>query len=325
MFWIHGGGLVNGSIFNMPPYNGLDLAAYDVVVVSTNYRLGPFGFLYGDREDAPGNVGFYDQLLALKWVRENIHQFGGDRDRITIFGESAGSISVSSQILSPLSKGLYKRAIMESGAHLYNKDRDSLNKTEAVSEAKQMAKQLNCSETEDWLQCLRKVDAKDILKLEKSISTPVFGTEFLPVYTHKALDDHLLNYDIDLMSGLTRNEGPILVDLVLKQINLQTVDDFKKYVKVGDELYHGLDVQKVSDFYLNGVNTSSPAAIRRAYTDFFGDLMMNCPTYLFAKHLAQIVKNKHNVYFYEWTYQSQYFSKLMGCDEATMGICHGAD
>ena len=68
MFWIHGGGLVNGSIFIMPPYNGIDLAAYDVVVVSTNYRLGPFGFLYGDRKDAPGNVGFYDQLLALKWV-----------------------------------------------------------------------------------------------------------------------------------------------------------------------------------------------------------------------------------------------------------------
>ncbi|CAG2169405.1 unnamed protein product [Oppiella nova] len=196
MFWIHGGGLVNGSIFQMPPYNGIDLAAYNVVVVSTNYRLGPFGFLYGDREDAPGNVGFYDQLLAIKWVRENIRQFGGDRGRITIFGESAGSRSVSSQILSPLSKGLFKRAIMQSGAHLYNMDREPLNNIEALSEAKQMAKHVNCSETEDWLQCLRKVDAKDILKLEKSFSSLVFGIEFLPVYTHKALDDHLLNYEM---------------------------------------------------------------------------------------------------------------------------------
>ena len=67
MFWIHGGGLIGGSIF-MADYNGSVIATNDVVLVATNYRLGPFGFLYGDREDAPGNVGFYDQLLALKWV-----------------------------------------------------------------------------------------------------------------------------------------------------------------------------------------------------------------------------------------------------------------
>ncbi|CAG2178468.1 unnamed protein product, partial [Oppiella nova] len=94
MFWIHGGGLIGGSIF-MSDYNGSVLATNDVVLVATNYRLGPFGFLYGDREDAPGNVGFYDQLLALKWVRDNIHLFGGDKDQITIFGQSAGSWSVS--------------------------------------------------------------------------------------------------------------------------------------------------------------------------------------------------------------------------------------
>ncbi|CAG2117207.1 unnamed protein product, partial [Medioppia subpectinata] len=120
MFHIHGGGLASGSIFL-----GLDsnvLATRGVVYASAAYRLGQLGFLYGDREDAPGNVGFYDQLLALKWVRENAEQFGGDRDQITILGESAGSWSVSAHILSPLSKGLFKRAIMESGAHMYNKD-----------------------------------------------------------------------------------------------------------------------------------------------------------------------------------------------------------
>ncbi|CAG2122072.1 unnamed protein product, partial [Medioppia subpectinata] len=104
MFWIHGGALSVGSIFQTW-FNGSALATKDVVIVSANYRLGTFGFLYGEREYAPGNVGFYDQLLALKWVRENIHSFGGDRDQITIFGESAGSWSVSAHILSPLSKG----------------------------------------------------------------------------------------------------------------------------------------------------------------------------------------------------------------------------
>ena len=68
MFWIHGGGLLFGSIFD-PKYNGSVLATKDVVFVSTNYRLGPFGFLYGNDSTAPGNVAFYDQVMALKWVR----------------------------------------------------------------------------------------------------------------------------------------------------------------------------------------------------------------------------------------------------------------
>ncbi|CAG2177642.1 unnamed protein product, partial [Oppiella nova] len=86
MFFIHGGGLSIGSVFTE---SGSVLATNDVVIASTSYRLGQLGFLYGDREDAPGNVGFHDQLLALKWVRDNIHAFGGDRDQITIFGQSA--------------------------------------------------------------------------------------------------------------------------------------------------------------------------------------------------------------------------------------------
>ena len=69
MFWIYGGGLMVGSIFQLPQYDGSLLATHDVVLVSVNYRVGIFGFLYGGEESAPGNLGFYDQTLALKWVR----------------------------------------------------------------------------------------------------------------------------------------------------------------------------------------------------------------------------------------------------------------
>ncbi|CAG2122436.1 unnamed protein product, partial [Medioppia subpectinata] len=103
MFSIYGGALSMGSIFQ-DFYNSSVLATNYVVVVAVNYRVGPLGFLYGGDQTAPGNVGFYDQLLGLKWVRENIHKFGGDKDQITIFGVSAGSWSVSAHILSPLSK-----------------------------------------------------------------------------------------------------------------------------------------------------------------------------------------------------------------------------
>jgi carboxylesterase type B len=90
MYWIHGGGFETGTIFSFA-YDTRYLAILgDVVVVSVNYRLGPFGFLYGGTDDAPGNVGLYDQILGLKWVRDNIEQFGGDPESVTIFGESAG-------------------------------------------------------------------------------------------------------------------------------------------------------------------------------------------------------------------------------------------
>jgi carboxylesterase type B len=90
MYWIHGGGFETGTIFSFA-YDAKYIATLgDVIVVAVNYRLGPFGFLYGGTDDAPGNAGLYDQILGLKWIRDNIEQFGGDPESVTIFGESAG-------------------------------------------------------------------------------------------------------------------------------------------------------------------------------------------------------------------------------------------
>lgn len=84
--------------------------------VTTNYRLGAFGFLSLGSRDYSGNNGLKDQLFALQWVKRNIEKFGGDKDLVTLFGESAGSASVHCQVLSPKSEGLFKRAIMQSGS-----------------------------------------------------------------------------------------------------------------------------------------------------------------------------------------------------------------
>ena len=84
----------------------------NVVVVTINYRLGPLGFLSMGNEEVPGNSGFRDQSLAWKWVNQNIAKFGGNPDMVTIFGESAGALSVSLHLLSPLSEGLFQRQAM---------------------------------------------------------------------------------------------------------------------------------------------------------------------------------------------------------------------
>ena len=120
MVWIHGGALTRGS-GSLPVYDGTALARKGVVVVTVNYRLGPFGYLAHPALSAEsdqgtsGNYGVLDQVLALQWVHDNIATFGGDPDRVTIFGESAGSWSVNVLQASPLARGLFHRVIGQSG------------------------------------------------------------------------------------------------------------------------------------------------------------------------------------------------------------------
>jgi para-nitrobenzyl esterase len=121
MVWIHGGAYVFGS-GAVPWYDGTRFARHgDVVVVTINYRLGPLGFLhladrFGDAAEGSGNAGILDQVAALEWVRESISAFGGDTDNVTIFGESAGANSVGTLLGLPAARGLFHKAIAQSGA-----------------------------------------------------------------------------------------------------------------------------------------------------------------------------------------------------------------
>ncbi|HZC43796.1 MAG TPA: carboxylesterase family protein, partial [Acidobacteriaceae bacterium] len=123
MVWIHGGGFVSGGS-SEPRQDGEHLARKGVIIVSMNYRLGIFGFfalpslVAESAQHAAGNYGLMDQAAALNWVHRNIAAFGGDPTKVTIFGESAGSISVSAQMASPLSRDLFVGAIGESGGAL---------------------------------------------------------------------------------------------------------------------------------------------------------------------------------------------------------------
>ncbi|GJQ72648.1 hypothetical protein Trydic_g1310 [Trypoxylus dichotomus] len=117
MVWIHGGSFLRGN-GSYTLYAPDSLVQQGVIVVTLNYRLGIFGFLSTADSATPDNIGLRDQIFALKWVQNNIMNFGGDPDKVTIFGESAGSASVSYLVLSPLTNGLFRGAIMESGTAL---------------------------------------------------------------------------------------------------------------------------------------------------------------------------------------------------------------
>ncbi|CAH2084417.1 unnamed protein product [Euphydryas editha] len=144
MVFIHGGAFVVGNgddTSHGPQY----LIRKDVVIVTLNYRLEILGFLSLDTEDIPGNAGMKDQVAALRWVKKNIKHFGGDPDNVTIFGESAGAVSVSYHLVSPMTKGLFKRAITQSGTMTTWFSVPFRARTRALL----LARELGCNSTDD--------------------------------------------------------------------------------------------------------------------------------------------------------------------------------
>ena len=171
MVWIHGGALTRGSS-SLPVYDGAALARKGVVLVTINYRLGPFGYFAHPAlskespQGSSGNYGVLDQIAALEWVKRNIAAFGGDPDRVTIFGESAGSWSVCSLVATPLAKGLFHRAIGQSGGcfspmHYLKTQRGPMPAAEKTGEG--LATALGCGDAADPLAALRAKSTEEIL------------------------------------------------------------------------------------------------------------------------------------------------------------------
>ena len=199
------------------PTNFMDTQS--VVIVTMNYRLGALGFLSLGNEDVPGNAGLRDQTMALGWVKENIGRFGGDDEKITIFGESAGGSSVASHLLSPLSKSLVHRAILQSP---WTGGWYSLNDgSEAVNYAKELSQAIGCNSevTNEILSCLQGKTATEILTTPNNKSklvkpwTPVLDHDFTsnPYFKSKNIDHCLesghFKTDVEVMIGTTADEG----------------------------------------------------------------------------------------------------------------------
>ena len=206
LVWIHGGGLIQDGGRN---YDGTKLAADGTVVVTINYRLGALGFLahpaLASRPGGPaGNYGLMDQQAALRWVQRNIAQFGGDPHNVTIAGQSAGGVSVLAHLVSPGSRGLFQRAIVQSGAFALNQL--PLAEAEAFGEA--FAASVGCPD--QTAACLRNVPVSDLVNnfgaaipgvvdgkvLTESIGTALAGGRFARV---------------PVLNGITHNEELIFV------------------------------------------------------------------------------------------------------------------
>ena len=217
MVWIYGGGWSGGS-YDPLIYNPDFFMDKDVVFVSFNYRLGALGF-FALENQAFGNQGLRDQTLALEWVQQNIQYFGGDPGKVTIFGESAGAHSVFYQTISPLARGLFSRAIAQSGGNLgpgLGKSPKTQENAFKLGEA--LANNTVCNNIEDdedndkLMECLQDIPGSDILKADTygkiyaNIDTVLGEDSFLPDTPRSILESGDIN-NVDLLLGVNQDEG----------------------------------------------------------------------------------------------------------------------
>jgi para-nitrobenzyl esterase len=301
MVWITGGYYRFGEGSD-PKYDGEKLAQHGVVVVTINYRLGPLGWLAHpllskeDPHNSSGNYGLLDQIAALQWVQKNIAAFGGDPGRVTIFGESAGATSVICHMVSPLSKGLFQRAIAESmyESSAWSDIRENKYGMEAREKmGEQLAKDLGCDTAPDPIACMRAKSAQEVMdKGQPPASIAVAGYNYEPCVDGWVIPDIPLNLfeagkqqNVPLLIGTNADEWA-LFHLLYKP----TLDSYKTYVNstFGDK------AQQVLTMYPASNDKEAATADQQVITLY----TFTCPAKAYANAMNLV---KSPVYFYQFS------------------------
>lgn len=318
MVWIHGGAFFSGSA-SLETYDGQTLSNFgDVVVVSFNYRLAAFGFLDLKSEESPGNQGLFDQIMALQWIQDNIKYFGGDPDKVTLFGQSAGAISIGLHYLSPLSKNLFKRGIMQSGSPAVTRlfyEREN----ELADRGPALAKILGCLPSEDAeyidqaVNCMRMKPSEEIMRAQNSLISemglsfaPIVGDDFLPENPIFLMHSHEFGSQKEVMIGVNRDEGTFF----LHYLDPNTFSDDDRNVTVNDamkfvrNLFHFFPSNLASlvfNTFLSLDEKPTSNQIRKTLSNFIADSSFVCPAIIFAQLFEETGKRKS--YFYEFDHR----------------------
>jgi para-nitrobenzyl esterase len=281
MVWIHGGGNEDGYAHE-PNYLGHNLARRGVVVVSIQYRLGPLGFLAHPALSAEsergvsGNYGILDQIAALRWVGENIEAFGGDPQRITAFGESAGAADIGTLIVSPLGRGLFQRAILQSGGYQLNSTQ-TLRDEEALGS--RLVDALGIEESPEALRRMRGVPWRDIVEA---------ASKTLPDhYWDAVIDGWLLpkpaasilgsgeQSEVDLLIGSNQNEWFMYISDPVTEAGLQA----------------SLDENVLKEDHpaaLSLLEATTPSGLKARLDRLTGSADFHCPSLAMARAMRRL-------------------------------------
>ncbi|HEY2480623.1 MAG TPA: carboxylesterase family protein [Caulobacteraceae bacterium] len=318
MVWIQGGAFVSGGAA-IPLYSGEHLARRGVVVVSLAYRLGAFGLLASpelsaEERGASGNWGLMDQVAALKWVKRNIAAFGGDPHRVTVFGESAGAIAVSMLAASPAARGLFQRAISQSGGSFAPPKRDKEGGTNVlplrVAEARGAAflKSLGAAD----LAAARRVPAEAVLKAAEKQA----GGEFWPTIDGRVIvgDQYRLyeagKYNVTpVLIGTNADEGALFVPAV-------KAADYQARVRAGFGDW--------ADRILAAYPGATDAQALRSERDLFRETAFAWHTWAWARLQAQRTSSSGRgaVFIYDFAHRPPYPNPAFTHD---WGAAHAAE
>nr|UZH45659.1 carboxylesterase 25 [Meteorus pulchricornis] len=340
MVYLHGGAFQKGDA--RPSYLGPDfILDKDVVLVTLHYRLGPLGFLSTGDTSAPGNFGLKDQALALRWVQENIENFGGDPKSVTLFGHSAGSASVNFQVLSPTTKGLFHRFIAQSGSALSPWAFSPSNKYKEY--AFRLGQSLNCStnSSELLIDCLREVEPY-ILLSNKGVFSGVqelSGVTWVPTdepdISGAFLTEHPLQYilqnkvpDLPNINGVVKNEGLVVTAKLYANDTLydEVVGDISHFLRLLSTVFSkDKDPDKVAnalnDFYFKDIDSTNKSQVLSKLTDLIGDVSFTFPQLLQLQLVSERIKSP--CYLYSFEYRGKYSkTAFILNNDRNIGITH---
>lgn len=306
MVWIHGGGLVLGMA---SMYDGSAMAAFeDVVVVVIQYRLGLLGFFSTGDKHATGNWGYLDQVAALRWVQQNIAYFGGDPGRVTIFGESAGGISVSLHLMSPMSQGLFHGAIMESGVALL--PGFTANSSDKVSKVVANLSACGQADSEALVDCLRHKNEEEILDINKpfKIIPGLVDGVFLPKHPQELLASADFR-PVPSIIGVNNDECGWIIPLTVNSSDTRremsresmrdALQELAAMTAMPPEFGDLLMEEYIED-------SEDHQALQNQFHEMMEDYIFVIP----ALQVAMFHRSHAPVYFYEFQHQSSFFKDV---------------
>uniref|UniRef100_A0A0K8TUN9 Carboxylic ester hydrolase n=1 Tax=Epiphyas postvittana TaxID=65032 RepID=A0A0K8TUN9_EPIPO len=340
MVFIHGGSLFAGS-GNDDLYGPKFFLQEDVVLVTLNYRLEVLGFLTLDTPEVPGNAGMKDQVAALKWIKSNIAQFGGDPDNVTLFGESAGAGCVLFHILSPMSAGLFHKIIAQSGTSINDWAIGHDGRNRAFKVGKILGKETN--DTNELLEFLGSTPAINLTRMTRKtmsideqyrglpiVFTPVVEKKFDNVeafLTEHPLDTLLSRkaHRVPLMIGYNSAEGIIMLEDKLQKLDFYNKNSSYHVpreiaVKVTQEKMNEYG-ESIRKFYVGDKNFTRDDA--QQITAMLSDMHFVYSTQRFAYLYAKYNKKNNPLYMYRFSFESDLnFLKSISNPNIT-GACHG--
>ncbi|XP_033222098.1 esterase FE4-like [Belonocnema kinseyi] len=338
MVWMHGGGFFFGGGGS---YNPKYLLDEDIVLVTINYRLGIIGFLSTGDSVAPGNFGLKDQVLALKWVQQNIEAFGGDPNRVTIFGESAGGASVTLHALSNASDGLFHQYIAQSGSALVPwgyRDR-SLFKPDVNS----IAKNVGCptDNSEIIIKCLREKDAFELVNLTSYHVFDFPDLKWIPTNEVESEDAFLTDSpqnlisrnemrDYPFMTGTVADEGLYITETLYFNSSHQSIKQAldksiklsaKHYLLAEDEVKFK---EIIDEFYFKKSECLPEDKLLANYTKLCGDTQFIYPNSLLIDKMAEVSEKTFYSYVFGYRGEENQISLNNG-EKENIGVTHADD